>query len=288
VVMSSVTSTRKPFPIGKVIVPIITIGILIVLWRLNLKWATIPMIFFILFYFLLLPKIIRSRTEKFNRKALMLLTSGKATELPGLVKRSIVLQLFGPRGPLDAKLALAYEQVALQTGLAKALFAAGDLAKAEAEARSIVRNVTRLPELLVIIARSRVGLNKLDDETRRLLDEAETLSPSQDVVLMITLTRIELALLSGRKPGELPEKADAASKLIRSWIHLVRGQLREHRGDEEKASQSYTKAKSVLPKSFVSKAAEIGLERLCPKEPEADQPGKGVDPVIRRKKKRRR
>ena len=271
------------------------------------------MIVFILFYFLFLPRIVRSRTEKFNRKALLLLTSGQARALPGLVKRSILLQLFGPRGPLDAKLALAYvqceeyraaipcfesgiptapptEQVALQTGLAKALFAAGEFRRAEAEAEAIAKNVTRLPELLVITARSRVALGKLDDETSKLLDEAEKLSPSDDVSLMITLTRIEFALLTGRKTSDLPEKSDSSYKLMRAWIHLVRGQLREHRKDKDKAIKSYSKAMDTLPGSFASKLADRRLRSLSSAGEQASESGGGkpLDPVVRRKKKRRR
>ena len=310
--MTTMTSTKRPFQISKIIVPIITIGILVVLWRWNIKWATIPVIVFVLFYLLLLPGIVRRRTEKFNRKALMLLTSGKAKALPGLVKRSVLLQLFGPRGPLDAKLALAYvqceeyrtaiacfesgiptasptERVALQSGLAKALFAVGDLARAEAEAKAIVENITRLPELLVILARSRIGLGKLDDQTRGYLDEAETLSPSSDVALMITLSRIELALMTGRKAPAFPEHADSTSKLVRTWIHWVRGLVRLQKEDAEKAAESFRKAKKTLPSCFASMAADEKLEEIADEKEQGDdiQNGK-VDPAIRRKKHRRR
>ena len=105
---------------------------------------------------------------------------------------------------------------------------------------------------------------------------------------MITLTRIEMALISGRKPGDLPEKADSASKLMRAWIHLVRGQIREHRGDREKAIQSFQKASEILALSFVSKLADSRIEALTSKGTDAKKAEKAVDPVIRRKKKRRR
>ena len=309
--MTSRPITRKPFPISKIVVPVVTVGILFALWRLGYKWAALPVVLFVLFYFLVLPGMVRKRTERFNRKALSLLTTGKAAALPGLVRRSVFLQLFGPRGPLDAKLALAYvqceayhnavpcfesgmstapltERVALQSGLVKALFATGDLGRAESEARSIVDNYTRLPELLAIMARARIGLGKTDDTTRLLLDEAAALSPSSDVNLMIELSRIEMALASGRKAPAFPEQADSGTKLIRSWIHAVRGMLRESRGDSERALESFQKAKNTLPDSLFAKLSDTHIDALTATTDKNGSAGEAIDPAIRRKKQRRR
>jgi tetratricopeptide (TPR) repeat protein len=249
--------------------------------------------------------------EKFNRKAIQLLTTGQAVEVPALVKRSVLLQLFGPRGPLDAKLGLAYmacgefehaiacfdeaiptapatERPALQTGLVKALFVTSDFARAEAEGKPILDRVTRLPELLVAVARARVGLGKLDDETRKLLDEADKLSPGPDVALMVTLTRIELALATGRKPGEVPPDADSSQPFIRSWIHLVRGLVRKHKGQEEKAEESFKKAVTAMPHGFAAAEAKGHVTAARPADEAVPEAGAGRDPAVKRKRKRRR
>jgi len=241
----------------------------------------------------------------------MLLTTGKAREVPALVKRSIVLQLFAPRAPIDAKLGLAYiqcdaydlalscfesaipeaspsERPALQAGLVKALFVTGDLARAEAEGRALLDKVTRLPEVLAIVARARVGLGKTGDETRKLLDEAAELSRTDDISLMVSLTRIEAALASGRKPGKLPEGADSKQQFLRAWIHLVRGLLRRERNDGDKAKKSFEKASELLPNSFVFAVAREALEEMGSTGPAKETAAPGRDPAVRRKHKRRR
>ncbi len=300
---------RKERSLSKVVIPLITLGLLLLFWRYNLKWMTLPVIGFLLFYYLLLPRIVRSQVERFHRKAILLLTSGRAKEVPRLVKRSILLQLFGPSASIDAKLGLAYlqcdayelarscldnaipsapptERPALQTGLVKALFVTGDLARAEAEGRSVLDRVTRLPELLVLVARARIGLGKADDTTRKMLDEAEALSRSEDITLMVSLSRIELALATGRKPDELPEKADSDQAFLRAWIHLVRGLLRQRKGSAAKAEKSFRKAVEILPDSIISAVAGEQLGQL--QESDVQPESKGKDPAVRRKRKRRR
>ncbi len=286
-------------------------GLLFFLWRFNIKWPTVPIVLFLIVFYFILPKLVRRRLEKFNRKAIMLLTGGKAVEVRKLITRSIFLQLFGPSGPMDAKLGLAYvqcgefdlavgcfdsaipgasppERSALQAGLVKSLFVIGDLARAEAEGRALLR-VTRLPELLAIVARARLGLGKNDDETRRLLDEAESLNPSSDVSLMIALTRIESALDSGRKPGEIPQTADSGQPFLRAWIHLARGRLREHRDDKEKSQKSFLKAFELMPDSFIANDAEKHIEHsLETGEKHSNAPSAGRDPAIKRKRRKRR
>ena len=92
---------------------------------------------------------------------------------------------------------------------------------------------------------------------------------------------------SGRKPGEIPEAADSSHRFLRAWIHLVRGLLREHRGDAEKAKKSFIKAWELLPDSFVSALAETRLDAHDKSDDAASQ-ADGMDPAIRRKRKKRR
>jgi tetratricopeptide (TPR) repeat protein len=246
---------------------------------------TAPIIAFLIFYYFVIPRLVASKTAWFHKEALKLLSTGRASEIPGLVRRRIVLQLFGPRGPLDAKLGLAHaalgdyaragpcferaipwasseEKVALQIGLTKALFVNGELARAEAEGRVVLDRGTRLPELLVVVARSRVGLGKNDDMTKNLLDEAERLSPNSDVKLMIELTRIESALATGRTPRQMPPNADSSQRFLRAWIQMVRGKLREYRQDAETAAASYSGALQTGGCGFVLAEARKHLEDL--------------------------
>jgi tetratricopeptide (TPR) repeat protein len=308
---SSRSEIKKERTLAKAVIPLMTLGLLAVFWRYNLKWMTLPVIAFLIFYYAILPKIVRSQVEKFHRKAIMLLTTGKAKEVPELVKQSIWLQLFAPSGSIDAKLGLAYvqcdaydlalacfenaipsaptaEQPALQTGLVKALLVTGDLARAEAEGRAILDKVTRLPEVLALVARARVGLGKIDDETNKLLDEAAELSRTDDISLMISLTKIEIAIATGRKSGALPEGADSKQLFLRAWIHLVRGLLRYKKGDEDKAKTSFEKATRLLPSSFVSAVADKYFNKIENTESHEEVATPGRIPAVRRKRKRRR
>ena len=72
---------------------------------------TLPIIAFLLIYYFAIPRIVASRTARFHREALKLLSTGRASDIPNLVRRSFILQLLGPRGPLDAKLAMAYSAI---------------------------------------------------------------------------------------------------------------------------------------------------------------------------------
>ncbi|MCP4196070.1 MAG: hypothetical protein GY762_02880 [Proteobacteria bacterium] len=83
--------------------------------------------------------------------------------------------------------ALPEEKISLQVGLTKALFMTGDLQRAELAGRAVLEHGTRLPELLAIVARARIGLGKTDEQTTAYLDEAMTLSPGSDVKDMIDL-----------------------------------------------------------------------------------------------------
>ncbi len=302
---------KARFSLTGMLVPLVSLGVLFVCWRRDLKWMTIPVVVFLVFYYLVLPRLVRTRLAGFHREALKLLTTGHAEEVPRLVRRNILLQLFGPRGPLDAKLGLAYaasgeftraipcfengilsatpeEKPALQVGMAKALFVTGELARAETEGRTVFDLGTRLPELLVVVARSRVGLGKNDDTTRGMLDEAEQLSPDADVQLMVDLTRIEMRLATGRKPGEIPQGADSSTRFIRAWIHLVRGLIRDRKGSREKACESYSTATQLGSGSFV---AALAREHLAGHQSDSQVAGDAAparDPAIQRKRKKRR
>jgi tetratricopeptide (TPR) repeat protein len=300
---------------GKIIAPLVTVALLIVFWRLNQKWIIAPAAVFLVFYYLILPRLVRARARRFHREALRLLTSGKAADVPGLAKRNLLLQLFGPSAPIDAKLGLAYAQLgewaaalpcldnaapdappaerpALRSALVKALLVTGDPARAEAEARALLQTGVRLPETLVLAARARIGLGKIDDRTAALLDEAGELDPPDDVRLMLELARIEAALATGRKTGDIPAGADSEQRLLRVWIHLVRGRLREQRGNADGAVESYARAvKEGKPeRCWFADLAHERLERLGRSvEPSGTTDTGGPrDPAVRRKRKKRR
>lgn len=299
---------------GKIVAPLVTVALLIVFWRLDQKWIIAPAAVFLLFYYLLLPRLVRARARRFHHDALRLLALGKATEVPALARRNLLLQLFGPGAPIDAKLGLAYAQTgdwaaaathldnavddappserpALRAALVKALLVTGDPARAEAEAVALLDSGMRLSETLALAARARVGLKKVDDETARLLDEAGRLDPPADVRLMIALTRIEAALATGRKADDLPEGADSEQRFVRVWVHLVRGKLREQRGNREGAVESFARAvKEGMPeRCWFADLAHAELERLghSLEAPPAGTPG-GRDPAVERKRKKRR
>lgn len=298
--------TPAPFSLAspRTAVPLVSLVALLVVWRLGIPWATVPIAAFALFYYFLLPRIVRLRLARFEREALRLLTTGKAADVPRLASRDLVLKLFGPAPPMDAKLGLAYaatgdfasavgcfrraipsappaERPALAAGLVKALFVTGDLASAEAEGRSVLESITALPEVMAVTARCRVGLGKLDDETRRLLDEAEGCAPSKDARLMIDLSRIELALAAGRRAGDVPDGADSSQAFLRGWIHLVEGKLRQERGKVKEAADSYRHAIAAAGDGFVSAEARVRLAAVDA------VPEDGADRPARKRRKRR-
>jgi tetratricopeptide (TPR) repeat protein len=302
---------------GAVLAPLVTLGLLIVFWRLGQKWLAIPVVAAAALFILLLPRLVRSRLARFHKRSLLLISSGRAAEVPDLARRDLVLQLFGPAAPIDAKIGLALSQTgeharalahleqalpqappnerpALHAALVKALFVGGDPARAEAEGLALLDAGFRFPEVLVAVARARVGLSRLDDRTLSLLDEAERSAPGGDVPLMAALTRLEIALATGRKHGDLPPGADSGQRFLRAWVHLVRGRLREDRGDTEAAAESYGKAirESGDRPCWFALLAHERLERIAGEAATADhsQGPESVseDPVLKRKRKKRR
>src|SRR4030042_851550 len=111
----------------------------------------------------------------------------------------------------------------LGANLTRALFAIGELDRAKDEGMRLIETGLRLPETLVLVARAFVGLGRANDLAESLLDEAESLSPSEDVRTMIELTRIEARLATGRRVPPLAENADSGQRFGRAWIHFVRG-----------------------------------------------------------------
>ncbi|MDJ0763810.1 MAG: hypothetical protein QNJ97_12595 [Myxococcota bacterium] len=298
--------------LGRLFLPLASLVVLAICWRLDLKWMTVPIVGFLVVYYFVLPRLISSRLDRFRREALRLLAIGKPQDIQGLVRRNVLLQLFGPRAILDAKLALAFaasgqylrsiahferalptaieqERIPLRIGLAKALFVTGDLARAAAEGQKVLDQGTRLPELLAIVARSRVGLAKNDDVTRALIEEGFRLAEDGDPRLMLELTRIELALATGRSPGQVPDAADSQQGFIRAWIHLVRGLVRHHQQDAAAAKKGYDRCIKTDANCF---AAAVARERLLSvnSEPESrsSPPVSRQDAPVRRKKKRRK
>jgi hypothetical protein len=119
-----------------------------------------------------------------------------------------------------ARQAAPEEQITLRVGLAKALFMTGDLKRAEFEGCAVLNQGTRLPELLAIVARSRIGLGKVDEKTTAYLDEASKLSPSGDVKSMIDLGYEEALARkhrdqSSRSEGKIAKPASAHKSGVR-------------------------------------------------------------------------
>jgi tetratricopeptide (TPR) repeat protein len=246
-------------------VPSATLVALLVSWWIGLLWPMIPISAFLAFYLFALPKLVRAREVRFQKEALRLLATGRGAEVPALARRQLALQLFGSSGPVDALLGIAYAQgerwvsaaahlepavaaatgpdsAALRASLAKALFAIGDLDRAEDEGTRLLETGLRLPETLVIVARARQGLGRGIDRAGALLDEAAALAPSADVATMIALTRVESQLAADGVVDALADDLDSGQRFVRAWIHFVRGRLRERRGDPAGAAASYAKA----------------------------------------------
>jgi len=264
--MSDEAAARpKRLTVRGLIVPFASLAALLAAWRLGLKWLMPPIIALLVVYYVVLPRLVRAREERFHKQALRLLAAGKAAAVPELARRQILLQLFGTSGPIDAILGLAYAQnerwasaashlapalasatgpdrATLSANLTKALFATGDLGRARDTGMELIETGLKLPETLVLVARAFVGHGTVNDLVTSLLDEAESLSPSGDVRTMIELTRIEACLATGLKVPPLDDNVDSGQRFVRAWIHFVRGRLREHRGDLDAAAASYGKA----------------------------------------------
>ncbi len=92
----------------------------------------------------------------------------------------------------------------------------------------------------------------------------------------------------------MPDGADSTQRFIRTWIHLVRGLLREKRGDPRAAARSYAKAvrEGKEDRCWFANAAHGRIEHLERTagpigEDEPETTG-DIDPAMRRKKKKRR
>ena len=102
------------------------------------------------------------------------------------------------------------------------------------------------------------------------------------------VSRLDLA--TGRRAGQIPQGADSSQRFLRTWIHLVRGQLRERRGDADGATESYARAvrEGQPERCWFADLAHERLERSGRLAAPADADGAGVDPAVRRKRKKRR
>ncbi|MBN2716279.1 MAG: hypothetical protein JXX14_10520 [Deltaproteobacteria bacterium] len=326
------TNYKKKMSLTGLVAQLVTIGLLFIFWRLGQKWVVIPAAAILIFLFFFLPKAIGKLEQRFHKKALMMLSTGKAADVPPYAARQVLLSLFGASAPVDAKLGLALVQLGrfdeavdclahaipfaptaelpgLQSAYVKSLLITGDAARAEAEGRSILKNGSvRLPEVLILTARARLGLEKTGPETAALLEEAESHVTSGDVELMRLLTQIEFQLVHRRKPSDLPNDADSTQPFMRVWIHLVRGKLREHRGKIKEALASYSKAvqQGKEERCWFADMARRRIEQLSAKAdtstdnadiPSHDTPSSAsaasgedaaLDDVARRKRRRRR
>lgn len=300
---------KSPLTLNRILPPLLSLGLLFVFWRLNLKVMAVPIMLFVTFYYFVLPGMVRKKKEKFHRDALLLLTSGRAREVPALVRKNLLLQLTNQKAVIDAKLALAYvqldqfgkaisgferaipeapptERLALEIGLVKALFATGEMARVRGVGNRVLEQTEGISELLVMVARARLALGETDEETRSLLARAEKLPGSADVDLMISLTRIELALKRNTKPPEIPEAADSKQAFLRAWLHFVRGSLQKKRGDIEKSNRSFTFASKQRGAGYFGDLArmELGEKASEIKKDEEKQPN--IKHTKRRKRRR--
>jgi tetratricopeptide (TPR) repeat protein len=304
---------------------VVTIGLLFVFWRLGQKWVVVPAVAAMIFLFFFLPRVIARLEQRFHKKALMMLATGKAAEVPSYASRQVLLSLFGASAPVDAKLGLALTQLgrfeeaieclsnaipfaprtelpALQAAYVKSLLVTGDVAAAETVGMQMLKHgVTRLPEVLVMVARAKLAQGKTGPETGALLEEAATMDSGGDTAMMCQLTQIELQLAHRRKPVELSGEADSTQPFVNVWIHLVRGLLREQRGKIPEALSSYGKAirKGKEDRCIFAELARNRFESLSKKhnlvktqsvEPNISSPSdaNALDDVSRRKRRKRR
>ncbi|MBN2527460.1 MAG: tetratricopeptide repeat protein [Deltaproteobacteria bacterium] len=315
---------KKKMSLTGVVAQLVTIGLLFVFWRLGQKWVIVPAAALLVFLLVFLPKVIGKLEERFHKKALLLLATGKAADVTSLASRQVLLSLFGASAPIDAKLGLALSQLgrfeeaidclgnaipyapqselpALQTAHVKALLVTGDTARAEAEGRQMLKEGVRLPEVMVLVARARLGLGKGGPDTLALLEEAAAHSSGGDVALMLRLTKIETQLAYGKKPEELKSDADSSQPFLRAWLHLVRGKLREHRGKIDDALTSYAKAvkegkeercwfTEIARERFemLSKKGSHVASKMTSESPVSIDDATAMDDVARRKRRKRR
>lgn len=305
---------RQKLSAGMIAAPAISLVAMFIAWRLDFKWLAAPIIALIILFYVFVPRLVRTRTRRFHKQSLALLAAGKAADVPRLARRNLLLQLFGASAPVDAKLGLAYsqlnewnqaishlesalptapetEQPALRLALVKALFITGDPARAETEALAVLRQGLRLPELLVIVARAQLGLDKKSNQVAKLLDEAETLRPPPDVETMIDLCRAELLLEQGKPPSSLPERQEPAQRFVRVWRDLVAGKLHESAGDVAAAVERYSAAVSLgrPERCWFSDLAYARLEKLAAATDPSQAPSDNkIDPALERKRRKRR
>jgi hypothetical protein len=96
----------------------------------------------------------------------------------------------------------------------------GNLERAEFVGCAVLDQGTRLPELLAIVARSRIGLGKVDEMTTAYLEEALKLSPGSDVKSMIDLGYEEVSARkhleqSGGDEGNIAKKVSVHKSGVR-------------------------------------------------------------------------
>ena len=305
--MNSAETRRKKLTPARIVITLVSLGVLFGLWRTGQKWVVVPVGLVLLTGYVLLPRLRASRVRRFHKQALALLAKGQADEVPGLVKRNLFLQLVGPRSALDAKLGLAYlqtgrydyavrylreaishvareERLPLEIGLAKAHFVTGDFENAEEMALGVEQKGTRLAEMMCIVARSRLLANKMES-ARTLLKEAEGFSPSPDVKWMIELVRTELALKAGSALPKLAADSEPTEAFLKGWRHAVRGRICERDGRRDRAEEHYRQALRLGSNTFIE--LEIGEYRETEeKRPKNQGAGSSTSPRKKRRKRR--
>jgi tetratricopeptide (TPR) repeat protein len=313
----STPAYRRRIPAASIALQLVTVIALFALWQTGYRWAVAPALVVLGFLLFALPIIVAKHEARFQHRALVLLSSGRAEELIRFARRQFLLSTFGASAPVDARLGLAYTQLGqyapakeslaaaipfappaelptLQAALVRALFVIGDPDGAEREGlRMLDGGGPRLPEVMVMIARARLGLKKKGQLSFELLDEADRMSVKGDVELMRTLTRIEHDIAYGHRPADVPDGADSAQAWLRSWTHFVRGRLRESRGHADDALQSYAKAarESGAERCWFAQLARAHIEDIARVTPDLQKhlpADDSVDDALRRKKKKRR
>ncbi|MCK9522459.1 MAG: hypothetical protein M0R76_05350 [Proteobacteria bacterium] len=268
-----------------IVIQLIALGGLIAAWNAGQIAIAACCALLIVFTIAVLPRLIRRAEMRFQKQAILWLTSGRAEDVIALARRQILLQLFGATAPVDARMGLALcelerfaeaipslenalprapqtEAPALIAALTRARFVTGDPIGAEKAGRTLLDKYgVHIGETALLTARARIAQNKRDNITENYIKMAEQHSRSKDEVLMCSLVRIEWELLNNRLKTELPADADSRKRFVQVWVHYIRGRIREHRGQTDEALKVYARAAAAETSQHIC-FADLARERI--------------------------
>ncbi len=310
--MTGTTHAASPSKLNRarVIGTVVVLAVLLIAWRSGARWAALPILVMLIAYHFVLPRLVSSRVEKFNREAIKLLTSGQADKIPSLAGRSVFLQLFAPAPALSAKLALAYvelgdhrsacsafenalrdpapsERLPLELGYAKSLFICGKTFEASKIAERLLKSDVRLPELLVFVARERLEKGDFGKQTRSLIEQALELSGSPESCAMARLADFELKLRTQKITRAGLDALPASAAFVLGWREALLG-LGDSVGCRTQAAlEHFEAALSHIDYGFVADIAKSELAKLGGSQ-KRQASTDDIDRALRRKRKKRR